>query len=72
MHRLLTLAALTVAIGTGCAGNTVKLDQAKLIGAVAQGAACVQAVQTTANDPACRAPLAPCRAAYEAGRSLVE
>lgn len=64
---LLTLIALTV----GCAGQTVKVDQAQLIGAVAQGAACVQSVQTTALNPVCQAPVVPCQAAYEAGRSLV-
>lgn len=69
--RLLTVLALGAALGTGCTNNKVQLDQAKLIGTVAQAASCVAAVNATASDPACRAPLAPCRAAYESGRDLV-
>lgn len=70
MRRLLTIAAIAAAL-TGCAGNKIALDQAKVIGTVAAAAACVQSVQATAQDPACRAPIVPCKAAYDAGRDLV-
>lgn len=72
MHaRLIGLGILALVLG-GCSGNKVTIPTDEAIKIVAGAATCVSAVNTAANDPACRAPIAPCRDAYNLGKTALE
>lgn len=69
----LILCAPVVALVAGCSMlQGGKVDTSELISVVNKAALCAEAVNATANDPACRVALAPCRAVYDSGKDVID
>lgn len=75
MRFLLSGAALAATLITGCSAlqnDQLSIPTADALSVVAKAATCVAAVNAAATDPVCRAPVDPCRSAYDAGRAAVQ